>query len=47
MLQIPINVIRGARLARSIIENKCLKGLDRISDKLLACGLQEGIKSLF
>jgi hypothetical protein len=39
-------VIRGNHLARSIIENKCWEGLDRISDKLLTCGLKEGIKAV-
>jgi hypothetical protein len=29
--------------ARSMTENKCWEGLDRISEKLLTCGLKENI----
>jgi hypothetical protein len=39
-------VIRGAHLARSIIENKCWKDSDRIFIKVLTCGLKEGIKAV-
>ena len=38
-------MIRGSHLARSIIENKCWEGLDRILDKFLSRGLKEGIKA--
>ena len=46
LFQIHIFVIRGAHLARSIIENTCLEGLDRISGNVLTCRLQEGIKAV-
>jgi hypothetical protein len=41
ILQIQNFVIRGAHLARSIIENKCWEGLDR---KLMTCELKEDVK---
>jgi hypothetical protein len=40
-------VICGARLARSIIENTCWEGLDRISDKLLTRGLKEDVRPFY
>jgi hypothetical protein len=39
-------VFRGDYLARSIIGNKDFEGIDRISEKLLTCGLKEGIKAV-
>ena len=45
-LQIHIFVIRGAHLARSIIEIKCWAGLDRIFGNALTCGLKEGSKAV-
>jgi hypothetical protein len=39
-------VIRGAHLARSIIENKYWEGLDRIFRQTVKFGLKEGIKAV-
>jgi hypothetical protein len=39
-------VIRGAHLVRSIIENICWEGLDRILENVLARGLKEGTKAV-
>jgi hypothetical protein len=38
-------VIRGAHLARSIIENACWKGLDQIFRKIVEIELKEVIKA--
>jgi len=45
-LQIHIFVIRGANLVRSIIENTCWEVQIAFSDKLMICGLKEGIKAV-
>ena len=42
MLQIHIFVIRGARLARSIIKNTCWDGLDRIFRKFIELWTSRG-----
>ena len=39
-------LICGAHLARSMIENTCLEGLNQIFRKLLYCGLKECIKAV-
>jgi hypothetical protein len=39
-------VIRGVHLARSIIENTCWVGLDRILENVLICRLKEDIKAV-
>jgi hypothetical protein len=31
---------------KSMTENRCRKGLDRISEKMLTCGLKESIKAV-
>jgi hypothetical protein len=46
LLKIHIVVIRGAHLARSIIENICWEGLDRIFREFFTCVLKEGIKAV-
>jgi hypothetical protein len=39
-------MIRVAHLASSIIENTCWEGKSVFSEKLLGCGLKEGIKAV-
>ena len=45
-MQIQNFVIHGAYFARSIIENKCWEGPDRILRNVLTCGLKENIKAV-
>jgi hypothetical protein len=33
-------------LARSIIENECWESLDAVTEKLINCGIKEGIKAV-